>query len=262
MALMIITRVTHVTWRSPAGPGHCRRAPLRRTGRPPSPGPQIRAATGLAGFSYRPVARAGHRAIPASKCTARPGLETSRWQCQYPHLPWYASGGPAASRTPAAMVGLSLKWRVGPSPACPIAAGSLCGGSAMARPRPGGGPTRPRPSSGGARRSASRVGASKAAGHGDARAAGSATRKKDSEELGRRTWKPALSRALHSGTHPVIAAMPQRGGLEAGTRGLMVKASVWQSIHRQSEPCKREAFMAAPSWCGLVCCSRTKGRIY
>ncbi len=38
--------------------------------------------------------------------------------------------------------------------------------------------------------------------------------------------------------------------MRQGCRGLMVKASGWQSLDRQFEPYLR-AFMAAPLWCGL-----------
>ncbi len=44
-----------------------------------------------------------------------------------------------------------------------------------------------------------------------------------------------------------------------GCRGLMVKASGWQSFDRQLEPYLR-AFMAAPLWCGLGCRSRIDGK--
>ncbi len=49
----------------------------------------------------------------------------------------------------------------------------------------------------------------------------------------------------------------ERGALE-GCRGLVVKASGWQSFGRQFEPCLR-AFMPAPVWCGLGCRCRTDG---
>jgi hypothetical protein len=48
---------------------------------------------------------------------------------------------------------------------------------------------------------------------------------------------------------------------KVGCRGLMVKASGWQSFDRQFEPCLR-AFMAAPLRCGLGWRSRTGGGIH
>ncbi len=46
-----------------------------------------------------------------------------------------------------------------------------------------------------------------------------------------------------------------------GYRGLMVKASGWQSFDRQFDPYLR-AIKVAPLWCSLGCRSESDGRIH
>ena len=46
-----------------------------------------------------------------------------------------------------------------------------------------------------------------------------------------------------------------------GCRGLMVKASGWQSFDRQFDPYPR-AIKVAPLWCSLGCRSESDGRIH